>query len=144
MRIELLRRFFMIVALLLVVTLVQGSLPTGRPDTLFLSDEILSFELRSDFTSIKADTSADPLFHDGKLFYHEPGGKTHLSNHKSTSTNKNQIASARIVSGRIIGFANRAVTISPKSGFMCHLFQFFFVHSTGNVGFAEIIFCNSE
>lgn len=76
MRIELLRRFFMIVALLLVVTLVQGSLPTGRPDTLFLSDEILSFELRSDFTSIKADTSADPLFHDGKLFYHEPGGKT--------------------------------------------------------------------
>lgn len=76
MRIQLSRRFFMMVAFSLMVTLVQGSMPTGKPDTLFLSDEILSIELRSDFTAIRADTSEDPVFYEGRLIYHEPGGKT--------------------------------------------------------------------
>jgi len=54
----------------------QGSLPGGKPDTLFLSDEILNIELRSDFTSIRADTSSNPVFYDGRLIYHEADGKT--------------------------------------------------------------------
>lgn len=56
--------------------MVKGSLQSGKPDTLFLSDEILNIELRTDFTAIKADTSEDPVFYDGKLIYHEPDGKT--------------------------------------------------------------------
>ena len=75
MRIHLSRRLFLILALSLEVTLLQASLPAGKPDTLFLSDEILNIELRSDFTSIRADTSEDPVFYPGKLIYHEPGGK---------------------------------------------------------------------
>ena len=76
MRIELSRRLFIIVALSLAVTLVRASLPSGKPDTLFLSDEVLNIELRTDFTSIRADTSEDPVSYDGRLIYHEPGGKT--------------------------------------------------------------------
>ena len=68
--------FSMILALMLQASMVSGSLPEGKPDTLFLSEEVLNFELRSDFTAIRADTSEDPVFYDGRLIYYEPGGKT--------------------------------------------------------------------
>lgn len=76
MRTHILRCFSIIIAFSLAVTVVQGSMQEGKPDTLFLSDEILNIELRSDFTSIRADTSEDPVSYDGRLIYHEPGGKT--------------------------------------------------------------------
>ncbi len=76
MRSRLSLRLLLLLAFLLVLTNVKGSVPAGKPDTLFLSDEILNIELRSDFTAIRADTSEDPVFYDGRLIYHEPGGKT--------------------------------------------------------------------
>ncbi len=76
MRSRLSLRLLLLLAFLLVLTNVNGSVPAGKPDTLFLSDEILNIELRSDFTAIRADTSEDPVFYDGRLIYHEPGGKT--------------------------------------------------------------------
>lgn len=47
-----------------------------KTDTLFLSDEVLNLELRSDFTAIRADTSNDPKPHNGKLIFYSPDGKT--------------------------------------------------------------------
>ncbi|MBN2666899.1 MAG: hypothetical protein JXR67_10335 [Bacteroidales bacterium] len=71
-------RLLLILAFSSVMTFVQGSYPAEKPDTLFLSDEILNIELRSDFTAIRADTAAEPVYVDGKLLYHTPDGKTQI------------------------------------------------------------------
>ena len=47
-----------------------------KADTLFLSDEVLNLELRSDFTAIRADTAIDPKPQNGKLTFYSPDGKT--------------------------------------------------------------------
>lgn len=75
-------RLIMTLIFLLPVAPAQGSLPVGKPDTLFLSDEVLHIELRSDFKSIRADTSAEPVSYEGRLTYFEPGGKTKRFNVK--------------------------------------------------------------
>jgi hypothetical protein len=47
-----------------------------QADTLFLSDEVLNIELRSDFTAIRGDTSSDPKPLNGKLTFYSSDGKT--------------------------------------------------------------------
>lgn len=47
-----------------------------KTDTLFLSEEVLNLELRSDFTAIRADTAKDPKPQNGKLIFYSPDGKT--------------------------------------------------------------------
>jgi hypothetical protein len=45
-------------------------------DSLFLSNEIINMELRSDFSGIQNDRAENPLYHDGELIYYTPGGDT--------------------------------------------------------------------
>ncbi len=65
-------------ASLILTACLLFSVPVAAddPDTLFLSDEVLNLELRSNFTEIMADTADDPESHDGKLIYRSPDGKT--------------------------------------------------------------------
>jgi hypothetical protein len=46
----------------------------AKADTLFLSDEIIKIELKSDFTAIQKDRSENPVYHEGELIYYSPGG----------------------------------------------------------------------
>ncbi|TFG43702.1 MAG: hypothetical protein E4H43_01380 [Bacteroidia bacterium] len=57
-------------AYLLLSNMVQAQ----KADTLFLSDEIFSLELRSNFSAIRADTAKDPKPYNGKLIYLSPEG----------------------------------------------------------------------
>jgi hypothetical protein len=47
-----------------------------KTDSLFRSDEIIDFELRSDFSAIQVDRVEDPKYHVGELIYRAPDGKT--------------------------------------------------------------------
>jgi len=67
--------FLRILIFLIIFLIAPGSLQAGKPDTLFLSDEVLNLELRSDFSAIRADTAKDPKPHNGKLIYHGPDGE---------------------------------------------------------------------
>jgi len=49
-------------------------LQAGKADTLFLSDDILKVELRSDFTAIQKDRSEEPVYHEGELIYRTGNG----------------------------------------------------------------------
>lgn len=53
------------------------SFPAGlfsqEADPLFLSDEIIHIELRSDFSSVQKERTGDPAPHDGELIYTMPG-----------------------------------------------------------------------
>jgi hypothetical protein len=46
-----------------------------KPDTLFVSDDVINIELRADFTAIQKDRAAEAQNHDGVLIYHTPDGK---------------------------------------------------------------------
>ena len=46
-----------------------------KTDSLFQSDEIVNFELRSDFSAIQAGRVENPLEFDGELIYHTQDGK---------------------------------------------------------------------
>ncbi len=46
-----------------------------KADTLFLSDEVINIELRSDFSAIQKDRVGDPQNHDGELIYRTAEGK---------------------------------------------------------------------
>lgn len=67
--------YFRTAVLFLALLTFQEPMQAGKPDTLFLSDEVLNLELRSDFSAIKADTSRDPKPHSGKLIFYSPDGK---------------------------------------------------------------------
>lgn len=41
----------------------------GKVDSLFQSEEVISMELRSDFSAIDNDRSEDPAYHEGELIY---------------------------------------------------------------------------
>lgn len=58
---------------LLILLSLPGSLLSQRPDSLFLSDEIIHIELRSDFSAIQKERTGDPVAHDGELIYAVPG-----------------------------------------------------------------------
>lgn len=46
----------------------------SKPDSLFISDDIISIELRSDFTAIQSDRVDNPVYHKGQLIYYTNGG----------------------------------------------------------------------
>ncbi len=50
------------------------SLPAAKVDTLFMSDEIINIELRSNFSAIQKDRSGEPVYHNGELIYQGPDG----------------------------------------------------------------------
>jgi len=54
---------------------VNSAISTGA-DSLFLSDELMNIELRSDFSAIENDREDKPEYHQGELIYHTPGGET--------------------------------------------------------------------
>ncbi len=63
----------------ILLTLVEASAAFSSPaaglDTLFMSDQILKLELRSDFSAIQIDRAESPEEHDGELVYRSPEGK---------------------------------------------------------------------
>jgi hypothetical protein len=59
----------------MVLFFVTTSAEADKTDTLFLSDEIINIELRSDFSAIQKDRIENPQYHDGELIYHTPEGK---------------------------------------------------------------------
>ncbi len=60
---------------MLIFILVNNKVAAVKADTLFLSDEIIKIELRSDFSAIQRDRADNPQYHDGELIYHTPDGK---------------------------------------------------------------------
>ena len=58
------------VLLVFVTTISTGT----KPDTLFLSDEIINAELHSDFTAINSGRDSTPSYYDGLLIYHDDSG----------------------------------------------------------------------
>jgi hypothetical protein len=54
---------------------VTNSVWAIETDSLFKSDEIINLELRSDFSAILNDRLTSPVYHDGELIYHTPGGE---------------------------------------------------------------------
>jgi hypothetical protein len=65
------------VSLLMSVFVINSAsaIKTVKADTLFLSEEVINIELRSDFSAIQKDRTGDPQYHDGELIYHTPEGK---------------------------------------------------------------------
>ncbi len=54
---------------------ITDSVIAAGTDTLFVSDEIIKIELRSDFTAIQKDRSENPEYHDGELIYYSEAGQ---------------------------------------------------------------------
>jgi hypothetical protein len=50
-------------------------LPAEKADSLFLSDEIINIELKSDFSAIQKDRTGEAVYHDGELIYQSLDGK---------------------------------------------------------------------
>jgi hypothetical protein len=53
-----------------------NNLLADKTDSLFLSDKIVNFELRTDFSAIQKDRVDNPQYHEGVLIYNSPDGKT--------------------------------------------------------------------
>jgi len=68
---------YLIIILLLASTvpIAADSAVLAGIDTLFKSDQILTLELRSDFSAIQIDRADSPEEHDGELIYNSPDGK---------------------------------------------------------------------
>lgn len=60
---------------LLTILFFANSLSAAKVDSLFVSDEVIKIELRSDFTAIQKDRSENPEYHDCELIYYSPDGK---------------------------------------------------------------------
>jgi len=58
----------------LLLFLFNPALSSGS-DSLFVSDDVIKMELRSDFTAIQQDRSEDPKYHDAELIYQTPEGE---------------------------------------------------------------------
>lgn len=71
-------QFFLLNILLSFLLLVLLSDPVIASDTdsLFKSDDIINLELRSDFSSIRIDTTGEPQYHDGELIYYAADGSS--------------------------------------------------------------------
>ena len=67
---------FKILILKLLLSFWTISAFASEPDNLFLSEEIIRLELRSDFKAIEASRTGDAEYFDGELIYSIPGGKT--------------------------------------------------------------------
>jgi hypothetical protein len=67
--------FVKLSAIILMLFFISNPVDAVKADTLFLSDEIINIELRSDFTAIQKDRVENPQYHDGELIYHTPDGK---------------------------------------------------------------------
>ncbi len=48
----------------------------SKTDSLFLSDDVIKMELRTDFSTIEKDRAGNPIYHDGELIYSSPDGET--------------------------------------------------------------------
>ena len=73
----LLRYNFLKLSVFLLPFIFSGnSILADKPDSLFSSDEIINFELRTDFSAIQKDRENNPQYHDGELIYHSQDGKT--------------------------------------------------------------------
>jgi hypothetical protein len=59
----------------LAASLVSLSLLANRPDTLFLSDDVINIEIRSDFSAIQKNRMEEPVYFDGEIKYHDQNGK---------------------------------------------------------------------
>lgn len=55
---------------------VTNSLMAAKTDILFLSDEVIRMELRSDFSAIQKGRAENPEYYNGELIYYTPDGKT--------------------------------------------------------------------
>lgn len=62
-------------AYIFIIIFFTGALFAQKADSLFLSDEIIEIELRSDFSSIQKERTGEPLTHEGELTYYLPGSK---------------------------------------------------------------------
>jgi len=65
--------FMKISIILFLILYSTGWVISDKPDNLFMSDEILKLELRSDFSAIEEGRIADPEYYDGELIYYSPG-----------------------------------------------------------------------
>jgi hypothetical protein len=77
-----LSEFICLIAFILLQYPAPGQAQVHKTDTLFLSDDLLTFDLSSHFSEIRADTSKVPKSHPGKLTYYGPDGKTQIFNVK--------------------------------------------------------------
>ena len=53
----------------------SNSLMASGIDSLFISDSIITMELRSDFSNIQKDRDENPEYHEGELIYYSPEGE---------------------------------------------------------------------
>jgi hypothetical protein len=58
---------------LMLITVCKVS--AARPDSLFLSDEIIDIELNADFSAIRNERRGTPEYHEGELIYYSPGNQ---------------------------------------------------------------------
>jgi len=70
-------RTSLLISVLFVLAFCCKASSTGstKPDTLFLSDEVLNLEIRADFSAIQVNRVDSPEYHDGLLIYYSPDGK---------------------------------------------------------------------
>jgi hypothetical protein len=60
----------------LVLSLISSYPSYSQPDSLFISDEIIRIELKSDFSAILKDMISEPVEHDAELIYYQKKGKS--------------------------------------------------------------------
>lgn len=59
----------------LLLFFVYDSALAQKPDTLFLSDDVINIELKTDFSAIQKDRIENPQYHDGELTYKDSKGE---------------------------------------------------------------------
>lgn len=62
--------------LIILLTFSNVDSKAAKPDTLFLSDEVIRMELHADFSAIQKDRDQDPKEHKGRLIYYTSSGET--------------------------------------------------------------------
>lgn len=66
---------FLNISILSLLFLSIMPLQAGKVDTLFVSDEIIKMELRSDFSAIQDERNDTPQYHKGELIYFTSGSE---------------------------------------------------------------------
>lgn len=59
-----------------ILFFLAGPAFAEREERLFLSDEVISMELRTDFSAILKSRTEDPEYYDGEMIYYDQGGRS--------------------------------------------------------------------
>jgi hypothetical protein len=68
-------KYLRVSLLVLLLFYMTNSILASKADSLFLSDEIINIELRTDFSAIQKDRAKKPEYHDGELIYFDANGE---------------------------------------------------------------------